>query len=45
MAINKALEQFAIYEKGDFTSRINRLGGIIVEELKALKARNLTLNS
>ncbi len=43
MAINKALEQFAIYEKGDFTSRINRLGGIIVEELKALKARNLTL--
>ncbi len=41
--IDRALEEFAVFSTGDFTSRLNRLGRIIVEEIKVLKAKGQTL--
>jgi len=37
--IDRALEEFAVFSSGDFTSRLNRIGRVIVEEIKALKGR------
>jgi hypothetical protein len=42
--INNALDQFGVFGSGDFTSRINRLGNFIVEEIKALKAKGTVLS-
>jgi hypothetical protein len=42
--INHALDQFDIFGSGDFTSRINRLGNFIVEEIRALKAKGTLLS-
>jgi hypothetical protein len=44
LEIDRALERFNIYGSGDFTSRINRLGNLILEEIKALKAKDIALS-
>jgi hypothetical protein len=41
--IDEAFEKFGSYQRGDFTSRINRLGSIIVQEIKALNAAGTKL--
>jgi hypothetical protein len=38
--IDAALGEFEIFGTGDFTSRINRLGSIVVNEIKSLTAKN-----
>ncbi len=42
--INAALDQFGVFGSGDFTSRINRFGKMIVEEIKSLAAKGEVLS-
>jgi len=41
--IDNALADFGIFDKGDFTSRINRLGSLIVQEIRSLNAKGIVL--
>ena len=45
MEIGNVLEEFGVYGSGDFTSRINRLGKLVVEEIKALNAKGVKLSA
>lgn len=42
--IMSELEKFGVYGSGDFTSRINRLGTIIIDEIKSAKTKGLPLS-
>jgi hypothetical protein len=42
--IDSALDRFGVFGSGDFTSRINRLGKLVLEEIKALKAKGTILS-
>jgi hypothetical protein len=42
--ITIALDRFDTFNTGDFTSRINRLGKLILDEVKSLNAKGITLS-
>jgi hypothetical protein len=41
--ITIALDRFGVFSSGDFTSRINRLGSLIIDEIRSLKAKGAEL--
>jgi len=42
--IDNALGEFNVFDSGDFTSRINRLGSFIVEEIRSHSKKGVTLS-
>ena len=43
--IDNALGEFNVFDSGDFTSRINRLGSFIVEEIRSHSKKGVTLST
>lgn len=43
--IDQLIDRFAIFDSGDFTSRINRLGSYVVQEINRLKSSGGTINA
>ncbi len=42
--INAALDRFGVFGSGDFTSRINRFGNLIIEEIRVLRAKGAVIS-